>query len=163
MALPGGNACEIKMIHQEDAGLNTEMAKLAFCRMENALRRYSVSHSWSNSSPTAVTLVPSSLEATDSHTTSMAHSTSLPSAFTRSITADNDTNGSKLLRKPSKKWMAKSLFLLGSIVCFSSGQPNLGAKIAMALILTKLSERRASSGSRSQNTSRGNDRTLRRA
>jgi len=38
------------MFHQEDAGLNIEMAKLAFrkgiwsyvCKMDNALRRYSV-------------------------------------------------------------------------------------------------------------------------
>ncbi|KAK6911164.1 START domain [Dillenia turbinata] len=172
--VPGRNACEIKMIYQEDAGLNTEMAKLAFskgiwsyvCKMDNALRRYSVSHSRSNSSPTAVTLVqkvPSSFEAVDSHTTSITRCTSLPSASTRSITAntDNDTDGSELLRKPSKKWIAKSLFLLGGLVCLSCGQTNMGARIAMALILTKLSKRRASSGSRSQNTSHSNDQTLR--
>lgn len=50
ITVPGSNACEITMFHQEDAGLNTEMAKLAFrkgiwnyvCKMDNALRRYSV-------------------------------------------------------------------------------------------------------------------------
>lgn len=49
-AVPGRNACEIRMVHQEDAGLNVEMAKLAFakgiwnyvCKMDNALRKYSV-------------------------------------------------------------------------------------------------------------------------
>lgn len=48
--VPGRNACEITMFHQEDAGLNMDMAKLAFskgiwnyvCKMDNALRRYSV-------------------------------------------------------------------------------------------------------------------------
>ncbi|KAK3009839.1 hypothetical protein RJ639_010479, partial [Escallonia herrerae] len=48
-AIPGRNACEILMVHQEDAGLNVEMAKLAFskgiwsyvCKMDNALRKYS--------------------------------------------------------------------------------------------------------------------------
>ena len=47
--VPGRNACEITMFHQEDAGLNMNMAKLAFtrgiwsyvCKMDNALRRYS--------------------------------------------------------------------------------------------------------------------------
>ncbi|KAK1323302.1 hypothetical protein QJS10_CPA02g01603 [Acorus calamus] len=46
--VPGRDACEIKMVHQEDAGMNVEMAKLAFakgiwsyvCKMDNALRRY---------------------------------------------------------------------------------------------------------------------------
>lgn len=48
-AVPGRNACEIRMVHQEDAGLNVEMAKLAFakriwsyvCKMDDALRKYS--------------------------------------------------------------------------------------------------------------------------
>lgn len=53
IAVPGRNACEIKMVHQEDAGLNVEMAKLVFskgiwsyvCKMDAALRKYTpVSH-----------------------------------------------------------------------------------------------------------------------
>lgn len=47
--VPGKNASEIKMVHQEDAGMNAEVAKLAFskgiwsyiCKMDNALRKYS--------------------------------------------------------------------------------------------------------------------------
>ncbi|PIN23866.1 START domain-containing proteins involved in steroidogenesis/phosphatidylcholine transfer [Handroanthus impetiginosus] len=46
--VPGRNACEIRMVHQEDAGLNLEMAKLAFAKgiwsyvrkMDYALRKY---------------------------------------------------------------------------------------------------------------------------
>ncbi|GJT61931.1 zinc finger, RING/FYVE/PHD-type, transmembrane fragile-X-F-associated protein, partial [Tanacetum coccineum] len=49
IGIPGRNACEIKMVHQEDAGLNVEMAKVIFakgiwsyvCKMDNALRKYS--------------------------------------------------------------------------------------------------------------------------
>lgn len=49
-AVPGRNACEIRMVHQEDAGLNAEMAKHAFvkkiwsyvCKMDDALRKYTV-------------------------------------------------------------------------------------------------------------------------
>ncbi|GKD26487.1 zinc finger, RING/FYVE/PHD-type, transmembrane fragile-X-F-associated protein, partial [Tanacetum coccineum] len=48
-ALPGRNACEIKTVNQEDAGLNVEMAKVIFakgiwsyvCKMDNALQKYS--------------------------------------------------------------------------------------------------------------------------
>lgn len=48
-AVPGRNACEIRMVHQEDAGMNVEMAKMAFakgiwsyvCKMDDALRKYS--------------------------------------------------------------------------------------------------------------------------
>lgn len=61
--VPGRNACEIKMFHQEDAGLNVEMAKLAFakgiwsyvCKMDSALRKHSgISHPQLSS---AVTLI----------------------------------------------------------------------------------------------------------
>lgn len=54
------------MFHQEDAGLNVEMAKLAFakgiwsyvCKMNNALRNYSlVSHPQTNPAVSAVTLI----------------------------------------------------------------------------------------------------------
>ena len=53
------------MFHQEDAGLNVEMAKLAFsrgiwsyvCKMNNALRKYSViSHPQTGPAVTAVSL-----------------------------------------------------------------------------------------------------------
>lgn len=48
-AVPGRDACEIAMVHQEDAGLNVEVAKIAFakgiwsyvCKMDSALRKYS--------------------------------------------------------------------------------------------------------------------------
>lgn len=48
-AVPGNDACEITMVHQEDAGMNIEMAKMAFsrgiwnymCKMNHALREYS--------------------------------------------------------------------------------------------------------------------------
>lgn len=66
ITVPGRNACEIKMFHHEDAGFNTEIAKLAFakgiwsyvCKMDNALRKYSaISHPQSSSAVTALTLI----------------------------------------------------------------------------------------------------------
>ncbi|XP_038903681.1 phosphatidylcholine transfer protein-like isoform X2 [Benincasa hispida] len=62
----GRNACEISMLHQEDAGLNVEMAKLAFakgiwsfvCKMDKALRKYAlINNPPSSSLVTAVTLI----------------------------------------------------------------------------------------------------------
>lgn len=65
-SVSGRNACEIQMVHQEDAGLNVEMAKLAFakgiwsyvCKMDDALRQYSaLDHSRLTSDVSAVTLI----------------------------------------------------------------------------------------------------------
>ena len=64
--VPGRDASEIRMFHQEDAGLNVEMAKLAFakgiwsyvCKMGNALRKFSViCHPLTSSAVSAVTLI----------------------------------------------------------------------------------------------------------
>lgn len=51
----------------------------------------------------------------------------------------------KLSRRPSKKLLANGLLLLGGVVCLSRGRSSLGAKVAMAYILTKLNKRGASS------------------
>lgn len=65
-AVPGRDACEITMAHQEDAGLNAEMARVAFsrgiwnyiCKMDAALRKYSsVSHGDLSSNLSTVQLV----------------------------------------------------------------------------------------------------------
>lgn len=64
--VPGRDACEIAMAHQEDAGLNAEMARVAFsrriwnyiCKMDAALRKYSsVSHGDLSSNLSTVQLV----------------------------------------------------------------------------------------------------------
>uniref|UniRef100_A0A1J3EAK1 Uncharacterized protein n=1 Tax=Noccaea caerulescens TaxID=107243 RepID=A0A1J3EAK1_NOCCA len=43
----------------------------------------------------------------------------------------------KLLRKPSKKLIAKGLVLVGGAICLSRGHSALGAKVALAYLLTK--------------------------
>lgn len=64
--MPGKNASEIRVFHQEDAGLNVDMAKLAFskgiwsyvCKMDSALRRYStLSHPQRGSAVSALSLI----------------------------------------------------------------------------------------------------------
>ncbi|XP_026458194.1 uncharacterized protein LOC113358749 [Papaver somniferum] len=149
--VPGRNACEIKLVHQEDAGLNVEMAKLAFskgiwsyvCKMDAALRKYSpVMRPQSSSVKNAVTFmrkVPPELEtATETTDRSLLVGTSTGGIVRQGIEEVNQKK--KLIRKPSKKTIANGLLLLGGIVCLSRGHSALGAKIAMACILKKLAK-----------------------
>ncbi|NP_001276256.1 uncharacterized protein LOC102659764 [Glycine max] len=146
--VPGSNACEITMFHQEDAGLNTEMAKLAFrkgirnyvCKMDNALRRYSViSYHLLSSVSTSVDLmqkVPACLDLISSNI-SPANAT----VFHDQVTDESQIR--MILRRPSRKLIANGLLLLGgaTAICLSRGHSSLGAKVAMAYIITKLSKR----------------------
>ncbi|KAG5241019.1 protein STRUBBELIG-RECEPTOR FAMILY [Salix suchowensis] len=130
----GRNACEIKMFHQEDAGLNVEMAKLAFsrgiwsyvCKMNNALRKYSVL--------VIVRQVPPGLETTNSLVDTQATLTlTAPQGF-----VTGEAKERKFSRRPSRKIIGNGLLLLGGIICLSRGRSSLCAKVAMAYILTKL-------------------------
>ncbi|KAI3957174.1 hypothetical protein MKW98_002801 [Papaver atlanticum] len=149
--VPGRNACEIKLVHQEDAGMNVEMAKLAFskgiwsyvCKMDAALRKYSpVARPQSSLVKNAVTFmrkVPPELETTTETTDrSLLAGTSTGGIVRQGIEEVNQKK--KLIRKPSKKTIANGLLLLGGIVCLSRGHSSLGAKIAMACILKKLAK-----------------------
>ncbi|CAG7882461.1 unnamed protein product [Brassica rapa] len=155
--VPGRDACEIQMFHQEDAGLNVEMAKLAFsrgiwsyvCKMDSALRKY-IATSYRPQGPTvsAVSLmkkVPSELE---NQTGDITNSSG-------TIITSEGAKRKKLLRKPSKKQVAKGLLLVGgavgSAVCLSRGHSALGAKVALAYFLTKLRKRGAQQSQTSQN------------
>ncbi|KAL5747066.1 hypothetical protein ACOSQ2_024363 [Xanthoceras sorbifolium] len=151
--VPGRNACEIKMFHQEDAGLNVEMAKLAFskgiwsyvCKMDNALRKYSMnSHPQTIATVSAVTLiqkVPVGLEAINRMNSPASPTATIHGLYT------GEAKEKKLSRRPSKKVVVKGLLLLGGAICLSRGHSALGAKVAIAYILTKLHKRSASSQS----------------
>lgn len=52
----------------------------------------------------------------------------------------------KFLRRPSKKIVANGLLLLGGVIFLSRGHSSLGAKVALAYILTKLRKHDALSG-----------------
>ncbi|XP_059642114.1 uncharacterized protein LOC132284070 [Cornus florida] len=159
--VPGRNACEIKMVHQEDAGLNVEMAKLAFakgiwsyvCKMDNALRRYSairlsvIGRPKVSSAVTAVTLihkVPPELDPINKTIGRANLETAAVSATPtpRQIAHDGITKKSS---RPSNKLIANVLILLGGVICVSRGHSNLGGKLAMAYILSKFTKRGASS------------------
>ncbi|KAJ9568481.1 hypothetical protein OSB04_004447 [Centaurea solstitialis] len=143
----GRNSCEIKMVHQEDAGLNVEMAKVIFakgiwsyvCKMDNALRKYSAMRRIQlTSGVNAVTLVQKVPPALDCCSSSSSR-----------IGGGMGDDGEELIekkimrgRKPSKKMIANGLILVGGVICLARGHPNFSAKVAMAFVLSKLTKRR---------------------
>lgn len=139
----GRNSCEIKMVHQEDAGLNVDMAKMVFakgiwsyvCKMDNALRKYSsIKRLQLTSVVSAITLiqkVPIELEASTSRIAEIA----LPEVSDKG-------SERKLSRKPSKKLIANGLILVGGAICLARGHTNFSGKVAMAFVLSKLAKRR---------------------
>lgn len=144
----GRNACEIQMVHQEDAGLNVEMAKLAFakgiwsyvCKMDDALRQYSaLDHSRLTSGVSAVTLiqkVPLWLDTLD-HTGSLINSETCTSRdYCGGVSRECNARGQR--KEPSNNVVPNMLMLLGGAICMSRGLSNLGSKVAMACILNKL-------------------------
>ncbi|PKI72572.1 hypothetical protein CRG98_006949 [Punica granatum] len=151
--VPGQNASEIRMFHQEDAGLNVDMAKLAFskgiwsyvCKMDSALRKYSTTrHLRQGSAVDALSLiqkVPPGLDTKNSN--NGAQISASPSLREGRRSTEEVRKPKKLLRKPSRKVLANSVILLGGVLCLTRGNPALGA--TMAYILTKLSKRGGSS------------------
>ncbi|CAI0409962.1 unnamed protein product [Linum tenue] len=124
--VPGRDACEIKMYHQEDAGLNVEMAKLAFargiwsyvCKMHAALCKYPSSSQPGSDPATALSLVQKGMSMMGSRKR-------------------------KLERRQSGKVVANGLLLVGGVICLSRGNCSLGAKVAMGYLLTKLGKHNA--------------------
>ncbi|KAK8506788.1 hypothetical protein V6N13_054982 [Hibiscus sabdariffa] len=150
-SVPGRDASEIRMFHQEDAGLNVEMAKLAFargiwsylCKMDNALHNYSTtSHLPTGSSVSAVTLirkVPPELDRTGTPF----------SSFPGSVASDDESRKKRFLRRPSKTFVAKSLLLIGGVMYLVRAHSALGGKVTVAYILRKLRKHGSDSSSQS--------------
>ena len=175
------------MFHQEDAGLNVEMAKLAFsrgiwsyvCKMDNAFRNYvAISHTPQGSVLSALTLIAKVtccvLKLNVHEATGfllfdiLVLFVQVPSEFesqTVDVTVSMGTNRGeeiltqvakqkKLSRKPSKKLIAKGLvFVGGAAICLSRGHSALGAKAALAYLLTKLNKRATPLKQTTHNTS----------
>lgn len=138
----GRKACEIKMVHQEDAGLNVDMAKVVFakgiwsyvCKMDNALRKYSdIKRLQLTSVVSAITLVqkvPLTLESR-SRKADIGHHPEVSEVYRER----------KVSRKPSKKLIANGLILVGGVICLARGHTNFSGKVAMAFVLSKLTKR----------------------
>ncbi|KAI4325189.1 hypothetical protein MLD38_030607 [Melastoma candidum] len=145
----GKNAAEIKMFHQEDAGLNMDMAKLAFAKgiwsyvlkMERALGLYPTAsraqHQMSASSIALIQKVPPRLERVNSDD---------PVSTSIATTTHGQSEGGRKLRRPSRRVLANSFLIIGGLVCLSKGHSSLGARVAVACLLAKLHKGMDSSG-----------------
>ncbi|KMZ72972.1 StAR-related lipid transfer protein [Zostera marina] len=137
----GGEACEITLVHQEDAGLNPDMAKVAFtrgiwsyiCKMDNAFRGYS---SWVVSHPKpAISLnciqFPVGLEV------NMAAEP--PPQNEQSVVHHGRSRLRSSWRENSRmKLLGKGVLLVGGVVCLSRGHSSLAAQLAIACFLKKI-------------------------
>lgn len=94
--------------------------------------------------------VPSELEETqiDDVTASLGTSSGGEGLLSQDVAKQK-----KLLRKPSKKLIAKGMVLVGGAICLSRGHSALGAKVALAYLLTKLNKRGTPLNQTTQNTS----------
>ncbi|CAN1299032.1 StAR-related lipid transfer protein 7, mitochondrial [Linum perenne] len=147
VTVPGRDACEIKMYHQEDAGLNVEMAKLAFsrgiwsyvCKMHTALCKYSPSNQLMDpvSALSLIQKVPPGIETTESPKDILENPTAPVGA---SVT---ESRKKRLEKRSSKKALTNGLLLIGGVICLSRGNCSLGAKVAMGYLLSKLGKRNA--------------------
>ncbi|KAL0289812.1 UNVERIFIED_CONTAM: hypothetical protein Sangu_2602100 [Sesamum angustifolium] len=159
-AFPGRNACEIRMVHQEDAGLNIEMAKLAFakgiwsyvCKMGVALRKYSdEKHHQLNSTAGAsmyIQKVPPEFEVTKDMI-STAHPENLITTVPPHIGIADPTRGNSLegLQINSSQivwfsWVVLSAFLEGiqawvpsSAAASANGKFNMAVNIDVDLCM----------------------------
>ncbi|XP_051135960.1 uncharacterized protein LOC127254743 isoform X2 [Andrographis paniculata] len=160
----GRNASEIRMVHQEDAGLNAEMAKLAFskgiwsfvCKMDDALRKYSARQQHQLSSSIAdfksIQKVPLEFEVTDNESSNDHPDKSIKSS-SGTAAGSRKLNTRRLHRRPSSKLITNGLLLLGGAICLSRGHSSFGAKVAMAYMLSKLTKRKIASPTTVQPTS----------
>ncbi|XP_022983283.1 uncharacterized protein LOC111481908 [Cucurbita maxima] len=158
--VPGRNACEISMLHQEDAGLNVEMAKLAFakgiwsfvCKMDKALRKYAlINNPPSSSLVTATTLIKKVPDGFEDMNDIVSKAVSKANIVETESSCGQVSSGEKKLSRASKKLVAKSLLLLGGVICLSRGHSSLGAKVVVAYILTKLNKRADAPGAQMAN------------
>ncbi|KAJ4793989.1 Polyketide cyclase/dehydrase and lipid transport superfamily protein [Rhynchospora pubera] len=152
--VPGTDACEIRLVHEEANGMNVEMAKLAFakgiwsyvCKMDRALRRYSSFYPRNSCSILTmrrlIKKAPPSMEidTRDKHL--------------------ETSNGIAVITQPKRgekasKLIAKGILLVGTIVCLSQAGSSVGAQVAMACILKKLTNNNNSKNNNNVRSSKG--------
>ncbi|KAL3632179.1 hypothetical protein CASFOL_025163 [Castilleja foliolosa] len=166
--VPGRNACEIRVVHQEDAGLNVEMAKVAFAKgiwsyvrkMNDALRKYSVGgqHQVNSAVGAYMSLpiqkVPPEYDEVMDNKISTVNSS--PTVNDHLGTCRPEAR-KKLANWPSSKLIANGLVIIGGVVFLSRGHSSLGTKVAMAYFLSKLTKHAASSNNASKHACDSNN------
>ncbi|CAK9198494.1 unnamed protein product, partial [Sphagnum troendelagicum] len=139
--VPGRDACEVKMVHQEDMGMHREMAKMAFRRgiwsfiqkMDLHLRQYAKHQSHFDQGVNAVSLA---------HKVPLAMKETFPTSelvpeVVEQIVTQASTSGRPVSKSQSKRRLARGLLLLGGALFFTQGSASLGAKIAAVCIVNR--------------------------
>ncbi|KAL3632790.1 hypothetical protein CASFOL_025774 [Castilleja foliolosa] len=163
--VPGRNACEIRVVHQEDAGLNVEMAKVAFAKgiwsyvrkMDDALRKYCQQHQVNSTVGASMSLpiqkVPPELEVTNDKISTVSSN----STVNEHIGTCRPKTRRKLTKWPSNKLIANGLVIVGGVICLSRGHSSLGTKVAMAYLLSKLTKHGTSSKNAGKHSDHNNN------
>ncbi|KAL6568686.1 hypothetical protein OROHE_004370 [Orobanche hederae] len=162
--VPDRNACEIRMVHQEDAGLNVEIAKVAFAKgiwsyvrkMDDALRRFSAGRQHQLNSTVGASMsiqkVPPEFEVMNDKI-STVHPENSTATVSDHIGGTCRSKTRKLTRWPSNNLIANGLVILGGAICLSRGHSSLGTKVAMAYLLSKLTKHHGASSKKTRNGS----------
>ncbi|KAL2630355.1 hypothetical protein R1flu_015041 [Riccia fluitans] len=135
--VPGREACEILMIHQEDLGMRRDMAKVGFTRgiwsyvvkMDFNLRRYALRPPRLHLSKNAVSLaqkMPAKMQTVEE--ASVSELMSLDSSGLSALTA----------RTRSRKQLAKGILLVGGAMWMMRGSSSVGARLAAACIVNRV-------------------------
>ncbi|XP_052181134.1 uncharacterized protein LOC127794228 isoform X2 [Diospyros lotus] len=148
--VPGRNACEIKMVHQEDAGLNVGVAKLAFakgiwsyvCKMDDALRKYSAT----NYPQSCFRMVPVGFDTVTNNVSGGGPASNIIrrrcSNSRMEMETETEGEGNEKEKFSKKFIIGNGIIFLGGLICVSRApSSSFGAKLAMAYILTKLTKR----------------------
>ncbi|BBN09843.1 hypothetical protein MPTK1_4g23140 [Marchantia polymorpha subsp. ruderalis] len=135
--VPGRNACEVTLIHQEDSVSGRELDKAGFgsgiwnfmVKMEKGLRLFALTSRTLHQSKNAVSLaqkVPTHLEEI------------MDESSSSDLSPLGESSLSCLTRTRSKRQLAKGLLLLGGAVVVMRGSSSVGARLAAACIVNRV-------------------------
>ncbi|CAK9231487.1 unnamed protein product [Sphagnum troendelagicum] len=142
--VPGRDASEVKMVHQEDMGVQREMAKMVFRRgiwsfvqkMDMHLRRYANQCSHLDEAVNAVSLahkVPMKMK----ETFPVSEDVHVPEA-TIQQSKMHRSSSEPVSKSDSKRNLVRGLLVLGGAMFLTHGSASLGAKLAAVCIVNRV-------------------------
>jgi len=143
--VPGRDASEVKMVHQEDMGVQREMAKMVFRRgiwsfvqkMDMHLRRYANQCSHLDEAVNAVSLahkVPMKMR----ETFPVSEDVHVPEATIQQQSKMQCSSSEPVSKSDSKRNLVRGLLVLGGAMFLTHGSASLGAKLAAVCIVNRV-------------------------
>ncbi|CAK9232719.1 unnamed protein product [Sphagnum troendelagicum] len=143
--VPGRDASEVKMVHQEDMGVQREMAKMVFRRgiwsfvqkMDMHLRRYANQCSHLDEAVNAVSLahkVPMKMR----ETFPVSEDIHVPEATIQQQSKMQHSSSEPVSKSDSKRNLVRGLLVLGGAMFLTHGSASLGAKLAAVCIVNRV-------------------------